>query len=393
MHLIIDCTTTQNQFKHHGIGVYTKNVVKNIIRYPETKFSLLLFDAPSTLDGVLENKPSNVEIVRIGKLRESNYLNILWFYTQYLPKINKIKTDKSIYFCPYFWAGIPSITVPTVLMIHDMILPIFNIYSEGSEIKNFIKKKLYWLELDKSRYCKGIVVNSQCTKNDYLKYYLDYNPNRIKVVYLDAELEGTNPNWDEKLPHDYRQKGYYIYMGGTVYKNKNSKGVVDGYANLIERLNSIDNAPYLVIAGGDFVKDNQQAKEFREYIKYKGLENKVILTGFYEDNQAQQLLSNSIAMLHLSLYEGFGISLVEGMKAGTAVIAHNGSCYPEVLNGAGILVDGKNEEEVGEAMLSVYQNREYRDEIVRKGLERAQQFSWEKTATETYQFIKNCVTQ
>ncbi|KUK77592.1 MAG: Glycosyl transferase group 1 [candidate division WS6 bacterium 34_10] len=393
MHLIIDCTTTQNQLKHHGIGVYTKNVVKNIIRYPETKFSLLLFNAPSTLDETLKNRKENVEIIRIGKLRKSDYLNTLWFNTQYLPNIKKIKTEDSIYYCPYFWAGIPSITLPTVLMIHDMILPIFNIYSEGNKLKNFIKKQLYWIELNKSKKCKGIVVNSQCTKDDYLKYYPDYDPNKIKVVYLDAELEGTSPNWDEKLPHDYKQKGYYIYMGGTVYKNKNSKGVVDGYSNLLQKLPSKEKAPYLIIAGGNFVKDNQQATEFREYIKDKGLENKIILTGFYEDNQSQQLLSNSIAMLHLSLYEGFGISLVEGMKAGTAVIAHNGSCYPEVLNGAGILVDGKNEEEVGEAMLNVYQNREYRDEIVRKGLERAQQFSWEKTAAETYQFIKSFVTQ
>jgi glycosyltransferase involved in cell wall biosynthesis len=273
-------------------------------------------------------------------------------------------------------------------MIHDMILPIYNIYSEGNKLKNFIKKQLYWIELNKSKQCKGIVVNSQCTKDDYLKYYPNYEPEKIKVIYLDAQLEGTDPNWDEKLPKDYKQKGYYIYMGGTVYKNKNSKGVVDGYSNLLQKLPSKEKAPYLIIAGGNFIKDNPQAQEFRQYIKEKGLENKIILTGFYEDNQAKQLLTNSIAMIHLSLYEGFGISLVEGMKSGTVVIAHNGSCYPEVLNGAGLLVDGTNEEQVGEAMFKVYENKELREELIKKGLERAKQFSWEKTAEETYQFIK-----
>ncbi|MFA6754425.1 MAG: glycosyltransferase family 1 protein [Candidatus Dojkabacteria bacterium] len=393
MHLIIDCTTTQNQLSHHGIGVYTKNVVKHTIRNPQTKFSLLLFDAPSTLDEILKNKPNNVEIVRIGKLRESSYLNYIWYLTQYLPQIKKIKTKDSIYFCPYFWLGIPSNTLPTILMIHDMILPIFNIYSEGSKIKNFIKKQLYWFELNKSKKCKGIVVNSQCTKDDYLKYYPKYDEEEVKVVYLDAELEGTDSNWDEKLPSDYKQKGYYIYMGGTVYKNKNSKGVVDGYVSLLEKLSSKEDAPYLVIAGGNFIKDNLQAQEFREYIRQKGIESNVLLTGFYEDNQAQQLLSNSIAMLHLSLYEGFGISLVEGMKAGTPVIAHNGSCYPEVLDGAGLLVDGENDEEVGKAMYDVYKDKELREELIGEGLKRAREFSWEKTAEETYQFILNSVTQ
>ncbi|MFA7142590.1 MAG: glycosyltransferase family 1 protein, partial [Candidatus Dojkabacteria bacterium] len=289
--------------------------------------------------------------------------------------------------------GIPSNTLPTILMIHDMILPIFNIYSEGSKIKNFIKKQLYWFELNKSKKCKGIVVNSQCTKDDYLKYYPKYDEEKVKVVYLDAELEGTDSNWDEKLPSDYKQKGYYIYMGGTVYKNKNSKGVVDGYVSLLEKLSSKEDAPYLVIAGGNFIKDNLQAQEFREYIRQKGIESNVLLTGFYEDNQAQQLLSNSIAMLHLSLYEGFGISLVEGMKAGTPVIAHNGSCYPEVLDGAGLLVDGENDEEVGKAMYDVYKDKELREELIGEGLKRAREFSWEKTAEETYQFILNSVTQ
>jgi glycosyltransferase involved in cell wall biosynthesis len=389
MHLIIDCTTTQNQLKHHGIGVYTKQVVKNIIKNEETKFSLLLFNVPSTLDNTLKNKPNNVEIVRIGKLRKSDYLNKLWFYTQYLPKIKKVQTKDSIYYSPYFWTGIPSNTLPTILMIHDMILPIFNIYSEGSKIKNFIKKQLYWIELNKSKKCKGILVNSQCTKGDYLKYYPNYDKDKIKVVYLDAKLEGTDPNWDEKLSTDYKQKGYYIYMGGTVYKNKNSKGVVDGYSNLLKRLPSREDAPYLVIAGGSFTKDNPQAQKFREYLKEKELETKVILTGFYGDNQVQQLLSNSIAMLHLSLYEGFGISLVEGMKAGTPVIAHNGSCYPEVLGDAGLLVDGLDEKEVGKAMYDIYRDRELREKLIKEGLERAKQFSWEKTAEETYQFIKN----
>ena len=204
MHIIIDCTTTQNQLKHHGIGVYTKNLVSNIINNPQTKFSLLLFNAPSTLDKELKNKPPNVEIVGIGKLRTSNYLNIVWYYTQYLPKIKKIKTKDSVYFCPYFWLGIPSKTLPTVLMIHDMILPIYNIYSEGSKFKNIIKKQLYWLELNKSKKCKGVVVNSKCTKKDYLKYYPNYEPEKVKVIYLDAKLEGTTNNWDEKLPKDYK---------------------------------------------------------------------------------------------------------------------------------------------------------------------------------------------
>jgi len=389
MHLIIDCTTTQNQLKHHGIGVYTRNLVKNILEYEDIRISLLLFDGESTLDSVLRKKTDNIEIIRIGKLRKSDYKNYLWYLTQLLPNILKIKQKDSIYFCPYFWIGIPSLYIPTVLMIHDMILPIFNIYSEKNKISNLIKKTLYWLELRKAKYCKYIVVNSNQTKNDFLKYFPKYNKEKVKTIYLDATLEGNNPQWDEKLPSDYKERGYYIYIGGTVYENKNSKGVVDGYKDFLSRLPTKENAPYMIIAGGNFVKDDPVVQNFREYVRNNNLEKNVIFTGFYEDNQVKQLLSNSIAMLHLSLYEGFGITLIEGMRAGTPVIAHNGSCYPEVLGRAGLLVDGLDNKKVGKAMFDIYTNEDLRKGLIKKGLSRVKMFSWKKTAKETLNTLKD----
>lgn len=83
------------------------------------------------------------------------------------------------------------------------------------------------------------------------------------------------------------------------------------------------------------------------------------------------------------MYEGFGIALVEAMRSGTPVIAHNGSCYPEVVKDAGILVDGLNAKDVGNAMYSIYTDSELRESLVSKGFDRAKDFSWEKTVDET----------
>jgi len=389
MHIIIDCTTTQNQMSHHGVGVYTENLVKNIIKNKDIKISLLLFNGKSKIDPILEKKGSNVEVVRIGKVRKSDFLNYLWYLTQYLPNILKIKQKDSVYFCPYFWVGIPSIFIPTVLMIHDMILPIYNIYSEKSIFHNFGKKILYWIELSKTIFCKYVVVNSTQTKEDFLKYFPRYDKEKVKLIFLDGNLEGNDPNWDEKLPPDYKERGYFIYIGGTVYKNKNAKGVVDGYKDFVERLPLEKKPPYMIIAGGSFTKDNLVAKNFRKYIKDEGLEEKVIVTGFYEDEQVEQLLSHSIATINLSLYEGFGIALVNGMKAGIPVIAHDGSCYPEVLDDAGLIVNGLDRVEVGKAIFDVYADKELRETLIKKGLERGKQFSWEKTAKETLNVLKN----
>ena len=252
MHIIIDCTTTQNQLSHHGIGVYTRNLVKNIIEIPNIQFYLLLFDGESELDPFLRSERPNVEIVRIGKKRQSDFLNYLWYLTQYLPKILKIKREDSVYYCPYFWVGIPSLFIPTVLMVHDMIFPLFNIYSEKSKLHNFGKMILYWIELFKAKFCKYIVVNSTQTKKDFLKYFPKYPEEKVKVIFLDGNLEGKDPNWDEDLPSDYKDRGYFINIGSTVVKSKNIKGVVDGYKYFLSKISEQDNKPYMIIAGRSF---------------------------------------------------------------------------------------------------------------------------------------------
>ena len=389
MRLIIDCTTTQNQLKHHGIGQYTKHIVKGLVEKDDIDITLLMFDGESTIDEYLKSK--NIHIERLGPVKQSDYKNIFTYYTKILPAIKKVKQENSIYFCPYFWIGIPSRYMPTVLMVHDFILPIFNIYSEKGFLQNLIKRILYWLEMNKAKKCSAIVTNSKQTAKDFKKYFPKYPRKDIHTIYLDGGLEESKDikGWDAKLPEDYQQRGYFIYMGGTLSKNKNSDGVVRGYREFLIKKNHSKRAPYLVIAGKNFTKDdNPEVAKFKDRIKCLGLKEKVIFTGFYEDRHAKPLLSNSIAFVHLSLYEGFGISVVEAMRAETPVIAHDGSCYPEVIGDAGILVDGNNAKKVGKAMYEVYTDDMLRDKLIKKGKERAERYSWDRAVDELENVLK-----
>ena len=388
MHLIIDCTTTQNQLKHHGIGQYTKHIVKGLTEKEDIDITLLMYDSESTIDEYLKGK--NIQIQRLGKVRQSDYKNIFTYYTKILPAIKKVKQENSIYFCPYFWIGIPSRHIPTVLMVHDFILPIFNIYSEKGFIQNTLKRILYWIEMNKAKRCKAILTNSKHTTKDFRKYFPKYPKKDIHTIYLDGDLEeGSTKGWDSKLPKDYKQRGYFIYMGGTLSKNKNSDGVVRGYREFLVKLNHSKRAPYLVIAGKNFTKDDDsQVAKFKDRIKCLGLKDRVIFTGFYEDKHAKPLLTNSISFIHLSLYEGFGISIVEAMRAQTPVIAHKGSCYPEVIGDAGILVDGNNAKKVGRTMYEVYTDDMLRDKLIKKGKERAEGYSWDRAVDELKNVLK-----
>lgn len=384
MHLIIDCTTTQNQLKYNGVGQYTKHIVSRLIERDDIDITLLMFNGESTLDEYLKGK--SIHIHRLGKIRVSDYKNIFTYIFKILPSIKKHKREDSVYFCPYFWIGIPSLHIPTVLMVHDFILPIYNIYSEQSVFHNLFRRIQYWLELYKARYCKAIITNSKCTTKDFSRYFPRYPKENIHTIYLDGEIkeDGNIGGWDSKLPRDYKERGYFIYMGGTPSMNKNSEGVVKGYREFLTKVKHDRKAPYLVIAGKNFTKEvDKRVSKFKSKIECLGLKENVIYTGFYDDAHAKPLLSNSISFIHLSLYEGFGIALVEAMRSGTPVIAHNGSCYPEVVKDAGILVDGLNAKDVGNAMYSIYTDSELRESLVSKGFDRAKDFSWEKTVDET----------
>lgn len=390
MHLIIDCTTTQNQLKHHGIGQYTKQIVSRLLGM-DVDITLLMFDGESTLDPYINKE--KVEICRLGEIRASDYKNILLYHTKILPAIKKTRREDSIYFCPYFWIGLPSRHISTVLMVHDFILPIFNIYSERGVVQNLFKRALYWLEMYKAKYCSAIITNSKYTAKDFRKYFPNYPSKRIYPIHLDGQLEESKDieGWDSTLPRDYKERGYFIYMGGTLAKSKNSDGVVRGYREFLVKLNHSSRAPYLVIAGKGFTKENdKEVARFKDRIKCLGLKSSVVFTGFYEDKHTKPLLSNSISFIHLSLYEGFGISVIEAMRSNTPVIVHNGSCYPEVVGKAGLLVDGNNPKEVGDAMYRMYSDEELRKSFVERGQERAERYSWDRAAERTYRvFMKS----
>ena len=83
------------------------------------------------------------------------------------------------------------------------------------------------------------------------------------------------------------------------------------------------------------------------------------------------------------------MAAVEAMRYGTSIIAHRGSCYPEIIGDAGILVDGLNEKDVGNAMYKMYSDNEFRSELIKKGKERAKMYSWDKTVSKTIDVLFN----
>ena len=390
MHIIIDATTTQDQLAYAGIGQYTKSIILALAKtYPDTQYSILLFnDKVSTIEPEIY-KYKNVKIERIGKYRLNDYKNDIFYFTQMLPVINRVKKSRSIYYCPYFWRNYPAYTIPTVLFVHDMNLPMFNMYSQQSKLHNLFREIQYWFTLNKSMKCKYIVTNSQTSLNDYLKYYPNYPKTNTYVSYLGADMEEKEVDISEVLPKDYKERKYVIYLGGALNWTKNTEGVIKGYAEFLKLLDPKQKQPYLVISGKVFKDESKkEVKEFHKLISKLKIKDNVIFTGFYKDEEKYSLLKNSFAFMHLALYEGFGISPLEAIRAKTPTIVHESNVYKEVFKDLAIFVNGKKEKEVGKTLYDIYTNPDKYKEKVEKAYILSQKYSWEETAKKTHKVFE-----
>ena len=116
--------------------------------------------------------------------------------------------------------------------------------------------------------------------------------------------------------------------------------------------------------------------------------SKIILTDYIEEKHLAKYYSNALCFIYPSLYEGFGLPVLEAMQSGCPVITSNISSLPEVIGDAGIQINPSDDNEMIAAYEKMYFDENFRNNCIQKGLERAKLFSWEKCASELLEFIE-----
>ena len=137
----------------------------------------------------------------------------------------------------------------------------------------------------------------------------------------------------------------------------------------------------------------QGGSEIRQTIQSLGLQEIVVLTGHVSDERLPGLYAQAKMLVMPSLYEGFGLPVVESMAAGTPVVASNTSSLPEVAGDAALLVPPTDEQAFANAMDDVLSNASTTEELRRKGLAQSSQFSWRRSAVETIGVYRRIVSQ
>lgn len=218
---------------------------------------------------------------------------------------------------------------------------------------------------------------SQASKDDIIKTY-GVSEGKVIVTYPGIKLKTqmsklkTADHNSKLLKDKYGVDGEYILFVGTLQPRKN-------IVRLIEAFSRVKKEISLVIVG----KKGWLYDEILQAPKKFGVEKRVKLLDFIEDEDLPELYKKALCFVLPSLYEGFGLPVLEAMKYGCPVVISNTSSLPEVGGDAALYVNPLDVEDIKKNLELIIDNEKLRKELIKKGYEQVKKFSWEKTARET----------
>lgn len=241
----------------------------------------------------------------------------------------------------------------------------------------------YYNNLTFNTYC--FCVSKSC-KNDYLKIFKQLDENKMFIAYNASSQEFTNKkdaNALKALQNKYNinesnQNKYIFFLGFVGEKRKNIIFSIKAFLNFINENNVDDLSYYLGGCGNEEIISILETETGDLYKKYK---DKIVLLGYIDDEDVNTFYSNSLFFVYPSLYEGFGMPILEAMQAGIPVISSNASSMPEVLGDAGIYFSPIDMRGCIDAMKIMYNDSALRKECIEKGYKQINKFGWDKTYT------------
>ncbi|TSC74672.1 MAG: Glycosyl transferase group 1, partial [Parcubacteria group bacterium Gr01-1014_44] len=333
------------------------------------------------------------------RLFRFNYPNRLLFASSRIfnyPKLDNLVRGADVFFSPHFFSAPLSSGCRSGVTFHDLS---FIRYPEFFSWRKNIWHRLEMNPRRQAQRADKIIAVSESTRSDLISLF-GVSDKKIEVIYsgVTGQAEGnTFLSADEKkyvhqslAKESVRKKynlpdNFFLFLG-MLEPRKNILGILKAFVYL-KSTGQVPGESALVIAGplgwlyADILKFHQESP-FRGSIRF---------IGPVEEKDKPYLYLLSRVFVYPSFFEGFGFPPLEAMTAGVPVVTSGVSSLPEVAGEAALLVNPFNVKEIAEAMKNLFLNEKLRDFYIRKGLERAKEFSWKKTAEETLQVLVESV--
>lgn len=268
----------------------------------------------------------------------------------------------------------------SMLMVHDLS---FVYYSQFTHPKDLPYKLKYVPSSIKK--ADRIITISKNSRRQIQDYY-HVQTNDISIVYpaVDTSVFKKQSRVKiERVVRKYKLPKKYILYTGTLEPRKNLNRLLDAYELLDERL---QKAYGLVLAGGQGWQDadiNNGIKRLQD----KGFS--VTVTGYVDDADLPSLYSGGDVFVFPSLYEGFGIPPLEAMACGVPVVTSNNSSLPEAVGNAAMLINADDTRSIAGAITEILQKPGLRQDLINKGHDQTQKYTWEKSADQLHTAIES----
>jgi len=322
----------------------------------------------------LSDRFQNIEVMSALRRFGENFESLWWEQVGMVRACHKEKIE--ILHCPYFAAPLflPARTVVTVHDVITLVMPEYRVRRESRMYSSLVAFTV--------RRADAIITVSEYSKRDIMRT-LQIPEERIHVIG-NAVDSTCRPISDGRIIENVRERygigpKYILYFGGFDVR-KNVDRLLDAYAALPP---STRDEYQLVIAGRLLYPGHPLYPDPRTRIRQLGLEDQVVVTGQIREQDKAPLYSAAALYLFPSLYEGFGMPVLEAMACGATVITSNLSALPEVAGDAARLVDPYDTQAITEAIGELLENETMRAELRERALARAQHFSWQRVAQQT----------
>ena len=350
--------------KSGGVKVYITELSKSIIKNASPKDELFIMH--SSKNNIFDKKTNLKEILFKTKSK------ILADFITGPKLINKYGLDVVLFpkdVIPYF------IKAKKVVTIHDLAyyMPQFDAY------KLFDTIYMKFMIKSSCKRADAIISVSENTKKDIIEI-LKIDKNKITPVHegVDSKFKIIkDKNKLNSIKNKYNLDKEFIFYAGSISPRKNIKRLIKAFES-IQKKTDLD----LVITGNKLWNNVEEMELIKKNPRIK-------LLGFIPEEDLPTIYNLASIYVYPSLYEGFGLPILEAQASGCPIIASSASSLPEVAGkGGALFIDPYKEKEIAKAILKLDRDKSLRTKLTKYGLENVKNFSWEKAALETLQLLK-----
>lgn len=366
--------------KLEGFGVYSDEILKRMANgNPDDSFAFYFdrkFDSRYKYS-------DNVTLKSIFPPARHPILFYIWFQMRLRKEL--ITTQPDVFFSPDSFMPM-GINIPSVITIHDTAYMRFPEHIGKSQLTYYQRYMPKFVEE-----AAHIITVSKFSKREICHFY-DVDPDKVTVIYngVSSRFKPVDEATRLSVQKQYSEgKPFFLYVG-AIHPRKNIARLIEAFDLYKQKTNS---DMQLLIAGrhswhfDDVLDAHRSAKRGKD----------VHMIGYISHDDLPSVIGSAFALTYVSLYEGFGLPVIEAMACGVPVLTSSakssGAVLAEVAGDAAVTVDPENVEAIAVSMQRLYEDVSLYKQLCRSGVAHASRYSWDKAAFETFDVLKNVVHQ